>query len=96
MVLYLSFFSFCSLPTPGYVVKDLHLEHSWIVAEKWISERRKYCFSWYLDITSFQQRLQFGKDLIQRYGAIGAFTEDNPSQPVSWTLRKSGMLVCHG
>ena len=75
------------------MVKDLLPDHAEQVAERgnW-STGRKYPYPWYMDVTSFEQRLRFFRELIRRYGAVGVFTVNNPSQPVAWTLRKSGTV----
>ena len=35
-------------------------------------------------------KIKYTKELISRYGAVGAFNVDNPAQPLAWTFRKTG------
>ncbi len=73
----------CSPLPPGYLVKSLLPEHAELVAKE----------KWYSDLTSYEQRTDYFKGLIQRFGGVGAYETDKPSQPVAWSLRKSGACI---
>ena len=70
-------------------MKELLPEHARLVAEKW-HERRPGWNRWYMDLTSFEQRLDYMQEVIKRFGAVGIFMNSDPSHPVSWNLRKTG------
>ena len=75
-------------------MKDLLPEHAELVADKegW-NAKRTDLQPWFLDVTSYEQRLGYFRESIKRFGAVGMFTTDDPSRPVSWVLRKPGNFM---
>ena len=69
-------------------MKDLCPEHAKVVADK--EKYQKDGGRGWWDITPYQQRLEYFREIIKRYGAVGAFPIDEPSRPVAWLLRKTG------
>ena len=47
---------------------------------------------WFTETLPAQQKLQYLKEQINRFDAIGIFKEENQSEPVAWSFRKSGKL----
>ncbi len=86
----LTLFNVYSPPPPGYLVKSLLPQHAELVADEeiWSAPR-----DWYMDLTSYEQRMQYFRELIQRFDAVGAYETDKPSQPVAWSLRKTGACI---
>ena len=73
---------------PGYVKKELSLQHAELVANHWNLD------NWFTETLPYDQKLTFLKDTIKSFGAFGVFTVDNLVEPVAWSFRKSGKPVC--
>ena len=43
-----------------------------------------------MDTTSYEQRVDFLRECIKKFGALGAFIREDPSRPVAWVIRKPG------
>ncbi len=69
---------------PGYIVQDLLPEHAEFMAKHWKTATFDH---------PVELKTNYLKELISRYDTVGAFTIDNPSQPVSWTFRKTGIAI---
>ena len=67
---------------------DLHQEHAELMAES-----EKLESNWYRETASFEQKREYFRELIQRFGAVGVYVTEKPSQPVAWGLRKTGMYL---
>lgn len=78
------------MPLPdGYVIKELLPEHAELVAKCWSVDDS----DWFVASYPAELRRRYLKELITRYGTLGAFTKDDPTQPVGWTFRKNGALL---
>ena len=67
-------------------MKDLSPEHAEHIAEYWTVDN----VDWFIGTLAEDLKLDFIRDLIIRYGAVGAFAEDDPTRPVGWWLIKNG------
>lgn len=73
-------------PPPACVLKDLLPEHAELVAKCW-----NY---WYFAGLPADLKTQYFRDLVIRYGAVGAFAKDDHTrQPIGWVFRKNGIII---
>ncbi len=66
------------------MVQDLLPEHAEFIAKHWKAATIDY---------PMEIKTNYLKELISRYDTVGAFTIDNPSHPVSWVFRKTGIIA---
>lgn len=80
-----------SPPVPqGYFLKELLPEHAELIAEE---ENWSEVADWYTDSTTFKQRVEYFREMIKSFGGVGVYAKDNPSLPIAWTIRKTGMCI---
>ncbi len=66
------------------MIQNLLPEHAEVAAKYWNPATIEY---------PLENRIRYLKELISRYGAVGTFSIDDPTQPLSWIFNKTGIYL---
>jgi hypothetical protein len=58
-----------------------------LVAKYWITQNP------FLATFPVHLKVRYLRELIIRYGALGMFTEEDPTRPIGWIFRKNGNVA---